>query len=94
MVFLLAFVTLKTAAGALLKMLALLSDPGYEYCLSEEHTLLQAASLLSQGVTLVRRIPAAGNESYSLLRLSLASVKWYNGRMRLFLFFPRLHRAS
>lgn len=63
MVFLLAVVTLKTAAGALLKMLASLFDPGNEYCLSEEHTLLQAASRLSQSMTLVRQIPTAGNES-------------------------------
>lgn len=47
-------------------MLALLSDPGNEYCLSEEHTPLQAASPLSQRVTLVPQIPTAGNESYTV----------------------------
>jgi len=77
-------------------MLALLSVPGNEYCLSEECTLLQAASLLSQSVTLVG--PADSHcrkqELYSLLRLNLASVKWQNGKIGLFLFFPRLCRAS
>lgn len=33
-------------------------------------------------------------ELHSLLRLNLVSVKWYNGKMRLFLFFPHLHRLS
>lgn len=47
MVLLLAVVTLETAVGALLKMLALLSDLRNEYCLSEERTLLQVASVLS-----------------------------------------------
>lgn len=65
-VFLLAVVTPATAAGAFLKILAVLSDPGNEYCLSEEHTLLQAASLLSEHDPGVWQIPMAGNESYTV----------------------------
>lgn len=63
---LLSVVTLETAAGALLKILALLSDSGNEYCLSEEHTLLQVASLLSEQDPVVQQIPMAENKSYTV----------------------------
>lgn len=43
-----------------------LSDPGNEYCLSEEPTLLQVASLLSEHDPGVWQIPRAGNESYTV----------------------------
>lgn len=58
--------TLETVAGAFLKILALLSDPGNEYCLSQENTLLQVASLLSGHDPGVQQIPVAGNESYTV----------------------------
>lgn len=77
------------AAGDLLKMLAELSDQENAWCLSCASSSVCPAFPECDPASL--HYCYRNWELYGLLGLSLAFVKWYDGKMRLFLFFSHLH---